>query len=146
MSEALSDDGIRDDGIHGNDIRGGCICGAIRYRCDAAPEFSILCQCRQCQRITGAGHAASFAVAAAATTISGRLRFHAQTADSGNTVRSGFCADCGAPVMKTTTKLPRTLFFHAATLDDPSRFKPQMVVYADAKQPWDHVDPKLPRR
>ena len=127
-------------------LSGGCICGAVRYECVAEPEFSIICQCRQCQRISGSGHAASFAVSAKATTIEGQISFYPLTADSGNTVSNGFCANCGAPLLKKTTKLPELLFFHAGTLDDPALFRPQMVVFEESKQPWDHVDPALPRR
>ncbi len=45
-----------------------------------------------------------------------------------------------------TLAMPTALFFHAATLDDPSVFTPTTVVFANAAQPWDCVDPKLPRR
>jgi hypothetical protein len=36
------------------------------------------------------------------------------------------------------------MFFHAATLDDPSQYRPQSVVWARSRQPWDHLDPALP--
>ena len=125
--------------------RGGCACGAIRYESREAPKFTLICQCRQCQRISGSGHAASFAVAADSTTDHGDVKFHELTSDSGNTVSSGLCGTCGNPVMKKTSGHPQYLFFHAATLDDPSFFKPQMVVYSESAQPWDHVDPSLKR-
>ena len=48
-------------------------------------------------------------------------------------------------MLKKSTKMPELLFFHAATMDDPSRFIPQVVVYEDSKQPWDYVDPGIPR-
>ena len=38
-------------------IEGGCLCGAVRYEANAEPAFAVHCYCRQCQRITGAGHA-----------------------------------------------------------------------------------------
>ena len=38
-------------------IEGGCLCGAVRYGAKAKPIFAIHCYCRQCQHITGAGHA-----------------------------------------------------------------------------------------
>ena len=72
-------------------------------------------------------------------------KFYDQIADSGDTVSSGFCPNCGSPMLKKTTKMPEIYFFHAGTMDDPSGFKPQIVVYEDSKQPWDHVDPKIPR-
>jgi len=125
---------------------GGCACGAIRYETQSEPEFSIICQCRQCQRISGAGHAASFAVMADATTLNGEVQSYETTADDGNTVNSGFCNNCGSPVLKTTSGYPQYIFFHAATLDNPSSFEPQMVVYSESGQSWDHVDPSLQRR
>ena len=34
-------------------------------------------------------------------------------------------------------------YLHAATLDDPSGFKPQFAVHEEAAQPWDAV-PRAP--
>lgn len=127
-------------------LTGGCACGAIRYECKASPEFTLICQCRQCQRISGSGHAAQFVATAASTAVHGEVKYYQQTSDAGNTVSSGFCADCGSPVLKTSSAYPQYLVFHAATLDDPGAYQPQMVVYSQFKQPWDHVDPSLPRR
>lgn len=127
-------------------IIGGCACGAIRYESDESPKFSMICQCRQCQHISGSGHAAQFAVAEESTQIQGEVTYYDQASDSGNTVSSGFCGRCGSPILKKTTGGPGLLFFHAGTLEDPSIYKPEMVVYESSKQPWDHVDPSIPRK
>jgi len=127
-------------------LKGGCECGAVRYESDAEPAFSLICQCRQCQRISGSGHAPQFALPAAAVSLTGQVKFFALTGDSGNAVSSGFCPTCGNPVLKKSSGFPQFLFFHAATLDNPSRFSPQFVVWSSSKQPWDHVDPNLPLR
>jgi hypothetical protein len=34
---------------------------------------------------------------------------------------------------------------HAGSLDDPSRYKPQMVMYTVRGHAWDHVDPAVPK-
>jgi hypothetical protein len=34
---------------------GGCVCGAIRYECSAAPIMMFKCHCRDCQQVTGGG-------------------------------------------------------------------------------------------
>lgn len=130
----------------GGKICGGCACGTIRYESSVDTEFTLICQCRQCQRISGSGYAAQFAIAAKATRVDGEITYYDQDADSGNTVSSGFCGNCGSPVLKKTTKVPELLFIHAGTLDDPSTFKPQVVVHESSKQPWDHVDPAIPRK
>lgn len=98
---------------------GGCVCGAIRYETQTEPEFSIICQCRDCQRISGGGHAASFAVMTGATTVSGEPVFFETTADNANSVSSGCCGNCGNPVLKKPSGYPQYLFIHAATLDTP---------------------------
>ncbi len=130
----------------GTVLSGGCDCGAIRYEVKAEANFSIICQCRACQRITGAGHSALFAVSADQTTVEGKVNFYERSTDSGGKVRSGFCGDCGNPVMNKPSSCPQFIFLHAATLDDPGTFKPEMVVYETFKQPWDHVDSSLPRK
>lgn len=127
-------------------IVGGCACGAISYSSSAEPKFTLMCQCRQCQRITGAGHSAQFFVDAGDTIITGPLKFHELAADSGNTVKSAFCENCGNPIYKITTMMPDVFGFHAATLDDPSQFESQMVVNSGTGQPWDCIDPEVPRK
>jgi hypothetical protein len=40
--------------------------------------------------------------------------------------------------------MPDFFVVEAASLDDPSRFAPQMVVYTSSGFAWDHLDPVLP--
>lgn len=124
-------------------LAGGCACGAVRYRVDAEPAFSIHCFCRQCQRITGAGHASQFGVPTAAVTLDGELKDFYLKADSGNRITSSFCPNCGSPVLKRSAGYPQMVFFHAATLDDPSLFKPQQAAWLEKRHAWDFVDPAL---
>lgn len=125
-------------------LTGRCACGAIRYSLSAEPGFSFHCQCRQCQRASGGGHASLFVVPKDAVSIDGDVRFYAQTADDGATISRGFCPHCGSPVLGKSTGVPEVLIFTAASLDDPTQFKPQQVVFCASKQPWDYVDPALP--
>jgi hypothetical protein len=125
-------------------LSGGCACGGVRYRATAEPDFSLNCQCRKCQRITGTGYACLFRLGVDDVSIEGEIRTFDQPSDSGSTTSSGFCPACGSPVFGSTERFPDVLYFHAATLDDPSRFRPEFVAFRDAAQPWDHVDPDIP--
>ncbi len=127
-------------------ITGQCLCGSITYRCEAEPGFSLLCQCTQCQKITGAGHSAQFSMSADTTVILGTVKTYTLTSDAGNSVVSAFCPTCGNPIYKTTSVMPDAYFFHAATLDDPSLFKPEIAVYANSAQHWDFIDPDVKRQ
>lgn len=125
-------------------LSGGCACGAVRYQIEAKPIFSFHCQCRQCQRATGTGHASLFSVPRASVTITGELSFYIQTADDGATVQRGFCPSCGSPVLGSTSGQPDLLLVAAASLDDPAQFTPQRLVFSATRQPWDYMDPVLP--
>lgn len=124
-------------------VSGGCACGAIRYETSSKPGFSFHCHCRDCQRATGGGHASAFVIDVENATIKGDIRYFDTKADSGNIVSRGFCPKCGSPVLNRNSGFPNSLYFHAATLDDPANFEPRAVVYGDSAQPWDLADPKL---
>jgi hypothetical protein len=124
--------------------RGGCRCGAIRYEITAEPMLAGQCQCLDCQRETGGGHASFIAVPADALKLTGTPRFYESKADSGNTVRRSFCPTCGSPVAGASSGMPGMTTIPAGSLDDPGLFKPQFVVYTSRGHAWDLVDPTLP--
>lgn len=124
--------------------QGGCACGAVRYSSKQAPQFSFHCQCRNCQRVTGTGHSSLLMLTLSAVSVTGKLKFYEQPTDDGNISSSGFCPQCGSPVLSKSSGYPEIVFVHAASLDDPSVFKPQKVVWSSRKQHWDYTDPELP--
>ena len=125
-------------------LRGGCMCRAIRYEITGKPMFGGHCQCLDCQQESGGGHVSFMAFPADAVKLEGTPRFYESEADSGNTIRRGFCPTCGSPVMGATTGLPGVTTISAGSLDDPRAFKPEFVCYTIRGHAWDHVDPALP--
>jgi hypothetical protein len=127
-------------------MHGGCTCGAVRYECSAAPVASFNCHCRDCQRASGSAFAALLFVPKAAFLFSkGEARFHNVTGDSGNVVSRGFCPNCGSPVVAHTAGHPERFAIQAASLDDPSVFRPAMNTWTSSAQLWDGIDSALPQ-
>jgi hypothetical protein len=124
---------------------GGCACGAIRYEIAAEPVMGGHCQCRDCQRDSGTGHASHLAFLRAGAHMIGNTTGWDKAADSGNIVTRAFCPTCGSSVYSTNSGIPDLIFIRAASLDDPGRYKPQMVVWAKSGYAWDHTDPALPK-
>jgi hypothetical protein len=65
--------------------------------------------------------------------------------DSGNVKTRAFCPTCESPVYLTFKAMPDLFTVHAASLDDPGRYKLQMVLYTARGHAWDHLDPALPK-
>ena len=123
----------------------GCTCGPVRYEITAEPVRSFQCQCRDCQRDTGAGHASVAVFPRAAMRITGDAIENLRIADSGAEKRKGFCGNCGSPLYNKPQNVPDLIGVYVGTLDDPSGFKPQIVMYASQGHSWDHLDPALPK-
>ena len=124
---------------------GGCACGAIRYSIASEPFFSNDCQCRDCQRESGTGHGSHLTFARTGVTVTGEARHWDMVADSGNVKTRAFCTVCGSPVYMTFAAMPDIFTIRAASLDEPARYKPQVVTYAARGHDWDRLDPELPK-
>jgi hypothetical protein len=126
-------------------LTGGCQCGAVRYECSAEPLFTGNCHCRDCQKSTGGAYVPAFAVPAQAVKITGDVKYYESRADSGNMFNRVFCPICGSRLFGKAAALPQFLLVTAGSLDDPSRFKPSMDFFTASAQPWDHMNPELPK-
>lgn len=124
---------------------GGCACGAIRYEIPSEPIFQNHCQCLDCQHKSGTGHGSYLSFMRGGVKQTGSAALWDMVGDSGNVKTRAFCPACGSPVYITYAAMPDVITVHAASLDDPSRFKPQAVTYAVRGYEWDVLDPALTR-
>ena len=124
---------------------GGCACGAIRYETTREPIFENHCQCSDCQKRSGTGHGSYLTFPPRTdVTITGEAKSWRVAGDSGNEKIHAFCPTCGTPVYLTFAAMPDLIAIHAASLDDPGRFDPQVVTYSVGGHSWDKMDPALP--
>jgi len=124
---------------------GGCACEEIRYEISGEPLVMVDCQCRDCQRKSGTGHGSYLAFPRANVKLSGDATHWDLVGDSGNVKTRAFCPQCGSPLYMTFAANPAVFAVHAASLDDPGRYKPQMVTYAVRGHAWDKLDPAVPK-
>jgi len=124
---------------------GGCACGAVRYEIPGEPMVSNDCQCRDCQRESGTGHGSHMSFQRAGVNVTGEAKPWDMVADSGHVKTRFFCHVCGSPVYMTFSAMPDVFTIRAASLDDPARYRPQMVTYGVRGYSWDRLDPALPK-
>ena len=130
---------------------GGCACGEIRYEISGEPMFQNDCQCRDCQRRSGTGHGSYLTFQnRERVKLTGDAKHWDIVGESGNMKAHAFCSNCGSPVYLTFAAMPDIFTVHAASLDDPNRYKPQAVTYTVRGYAWDYLDsalqkfPKMP--
>ena len=123
---------------------GGCACGALRYEIAAEPIAMNDCQCRDCQRESGTGHASALTFPRSHAKIEGDATQWSAVGEQGMIKTRAFCPTCGSPVYMTFPAMPDFVVVRAASLDDPSLYAPHMIFWTTSAQPWDHVDPALP--
>jgi len=123
---------------------GGCACGAVRYEIAGEPLVMNDCQCRDCQRKSGTGHGSYLTFPRTGVKLEGKATHWDIVGDSGNVKARAFCSTCGSPVYMTFAAMPDIFTVHAASLDDPDRYKPQLVTYRIRGHAWDRIDPALP--
>jgi hypothetical protein len=66
-------------------------------------------------------------------------------ADSGNQITRVFCGDCGSPLYVQVSTRPDIIGIRVGSLDDPSGFRAEADIFVKSAQPWDHMDPALPK-
>jgi len=126
---------------------GGCACGAIRYEFEGEQLAAVNCHCRDCQRESGSGFEPVLIVPFKGFALTrGKPKSFTVTVDSGLPTTRNFCGECGSPLFG----LPETgesdiVTIRAGSLDDPSVFRPTHDIYVASAQPWDAMDPALPK-
>lgn len=117
-------------------IEGGCLCGNIRYTCEAEPLLTVLCNCTHCQKQTGGAFSVNVALPRGSLNVQGEMACYVDTGDSGKTLNRYFCSNCGSPIASEPDAIPDLSVLKAGTLDDTSWLKPTMQIYCDSAQAW----------
>ena len=123
-------------------LEGGCLCGAVRYRIDAAPLWTGYCHCASCRRSTGAP-VTMFVGASAESAVftKGKRAFFASSPG----VARGFCAACGTPLTYESDRFPGEVHFYISTFDDPEPLRPAFHVFHKERIRWLEIADTLPR-
>lgn len=122
----------------------GCLCGAVRISIDADPLGARACWCRLCQYLGAGSGTVNIVFPAEAVTTTGEVRWYTSVADSGNTMRRGFCPACGTPIFSLAEARPHLSIIRAGALDNPALKGPDVVIWTDEAPEWACLDPALP--
>jgi hypothetical protein len=127
-----------------SETTGHCLCGAITYAFDATHvTWRGHCHCESCRRNCSAPFTTFFGV------TDGHWRWTGVAPAlfaSSPGVERRFCATCGTPMAFCADHSPGEMHFYAASLSDPSSFRPEFHTFWQERLPWIHLSDDLPRR
>ncbi len=131
----------------GESHQGGCMCGAVRYKINGAPDWSAHCHCRSCQRAIGAAFATWCAVKRENFEVTDGEITICETSPG---VDRGFCGKCGTSLTyiargeQSGQDWTGQVWFLAPTLDEPAIAAPTGHVFVSHRQPWVKLADGLP--
>jgi len=122
---------------------GRCLCGDVRFTFSGPPNWQAHCHCESCRRNCAAPFASYLGVSHGRWSWTG-----ATTAvhESSPGVRRHFCPRCGTPMAYEGASWPDEVHFYAATLDDPSCYRPTLHANWNEHLPWIRLADGLPVR
>lgn len=123
-------------------FEGGCLCGAIRYRSDAAPLRGVICHCSMCRRHSGSPILAfvHFPRDAFAWIGEEPTRFR-----SSAFAERGFCPHCGSTVSMHEEVLADRVQIAVGSLDQPNRVTIDDHVWSRERIAWFDTTDTTPR-
>ena len=118
---------------------GGCLCGEVRYKISADPEWAGYCHCSMCRKQTGAPVTVGVQFPRGAVEWSaGKPTLYQSSED---TVR-GFCVRCGSTL---TWETPSRFTVFVGSLDQPESIRPGGHGQMETQLPWLTIEDELPR-
>ena len=119
-------------------VTGKCHCGQVRYEAEIDPAKVNLCNCTDCQMLTGSVFRVG--VPAPAETyklLSGKPKVYVKTADSGTKRRHSFCPNCGTPVSATAdVDNPPAYSLRVGCLDQRAQLPPKRRIWCKSALAW----------
>ena len=122
-------------------ISGRCFCGAVTWRLEGPVRWAAICHCEDCRRAASADHVSWLGAATADLSWAGPRRAYRSSAHARRTA----CATCASPMSFESDEIPDQTCLYAASLDDPSWYRPSTHLYWSERVAWSAVSDDLPK-
>jgi len=120
------------------DVEGSCHCGQLTYRAEIDPEKVSLCNCTDCQMLTGSAFRVSVPAARERFRLTGgQPKTYIKTADSGAKRIHAFCINCGTPIYAcANVDNPPTYSLRVGCLKQRTQLAPKKRIWCKSALAW----------
>ena len=122
---------------------GRCLCGSVQYEVRGEPQIVAHCHCKDCQRLTGAGHSTGAMFPTKKFHMTGPVSEYKVQSENGNEVTRVFCPSCGSPILGCNSAMQGFLTISLGTLNDSTDLMPAVAIFARNRKPWDVMDESI---
>ena len=119
-------------------VNGSCHCGYVTFEAEADPETTTICNCTDCQRMSGAPLRAVITTQPGTfALLSGRPTEYRKTSDSGVVRPQAFCPQCGTAIYSTTVgDDPKVYNLRLGALRQRDELMPRRQIFVRSQQAW----------
>jgi hypothetical protein len=119
-------------------IDGRCHCGYVLFEADADPETTTICNCTDCQTMSGAPlRAVIITQPGTFMLLAGEPTVYRKTGDSGAIRPQGFCPHCGTAIYSTSNgDDPKAYAVRVGALRQRNELIPRKQVFVRSQQAW----------
>jgi hypothetical protein len=119
-------------------IDGRCHCGFISFEAEADPAKTGMCNCTDCQALTGGAFRVTIpAESGTFRLLSGEPTLYVKTADSGTKRQHAFCPRCGSPIYATGLgDDPKPYSLRFGTVRQREHFAPGVQIWTRSQAAW----------
>ena len=119
-------------------IDGRCHCGHVTFEAEAHPETTTICNCTDCQMMSGAPlRAVIISRPGTFVLLSGKPTEYRKIADSGNVRVQGFCPKCGTALYATSIDdEPKAYNVRLGALRQRNELVPRRQIFVRSQQAW----------
>ena len=127
-------------------IDGGCHCGHITYEAEIDPEKVLICNCEDCQRLSGSAfRSVAFSKENAFTLLSGELKVYLKTGGSGAKRQQTFCPNCGSSIYSTSEEGGPLYGIRTGSINQRDQLVPKRRIFTRSEQSWIDDLPSMPK-
>ena len=117
-------------------VHGACHCGKVSFTAEIDPGKVMICNCADCQTLSGAPLRAIAQAPMESFRLSGPTKSYIKTAESGNRRAQVFCPECGTPLYASAAENPTTVTLRLGCVSEREQLTPSLQLWQRSAAHW----------
>lgn len=117
-------------------VHGACHCGQVTFTAEVDPSKVVICNCTDCQTLSGAPMRAIVQAPIESFKVAGETKAYVKLAESGNRRAQVFCPVCGTHLYASAVENPLTVNLRLGCVAERAQLRPSHQLWQRSAMPW----------